>query len=379
MPSVPLSRRLPTTVLSFRGYNVTNLGRTAELLAHPIYGPTVDQHLQTISAAASDLLKRRVDLGARVRAGEETTLATYGEAVALLVGVQTAQLQLLGDCFGIDYRGAQFSFGYSLGEIVALVSGGLLDPAGALAVPLSLADDCVALAADVTLGVLFTRSQAIDARIVDRLCLEINQEGRGVIGVSSILAPNSLLLLGQGDTLDRFLARAAAAFPVRIHLRKNDQKWPPLHTPIVWQRQISNRAAERMHTLPIRLVEPKPKIFSLVTGDYSYTATSARELLYRWIDHPQRLWDAVYETLSSGATTVIHLGPDPNIIPATFRRLSEDVASQMQDSRSLRALSAAVRRQWLRRLLPQRAALLRAPYIEHIILEDWLLAHAPPK
>jgi [acyl-carrier-protein] S-malonyltransferase len=41
----------------------------------------------------------------------------------------------------------------------------------------------------------------------------------------------------------------------------------------------------------------------------------------------------------------------------------------------LRALSAAVRRQWLRRLLPHRAALLRAPYIEHIIVEDWLLTN----
>jgi [acyl-carrier-protein] S-malonyltransferase len=378
MPSLPLSRRLPTTVLAFRGYNVTNLGRTAELLAHRSYGPIVERHLRHVSAVAADLLHRPVDLVARVRAGEETSLATYGEAVALLIGVQSAQLDALGEVFGIDYRGAQFSFGYSLGEIAAAVAGGLLDAAAALEIPLILADDCVALAADATLGVLFTRSLAIDLAVVERLCLEVNQEGRGVIGISSFLAPNTVLLIGQGDTLDRFFTRVKEAFAVRVHLRRNDQKWPPLHTPIVWQRQISNRAAQRMHTLPIRLVEPRPRIFSLVTGDYSYTATSARELLYRWIDHPQRLWDAVYETLASGATTVLHLGPDPNIIPATFRRLSEDVASQMHDSRSLRALSAAVRRQWLRRLLPQRAALLRAPYVEHIILEDWLLAHAPP-
>lgn len=379
MPSLPLIRRLPTTALAFRGYNVTNLGRTGELLAHPVYAPTVEKHLRLVSQAAADLLHRPVDLVQRVRAGEETSLASYGDAVALLIGVQAAQLELLADCFGVDYRGARFAFGYSLGEIAAAVAGGLLDEASALTVPLVLADDCVALAADVTLGVLFTRSLAIDFDTVERLCLEISQEGRGAIGVSSILAPNTVLLLGQGDTLDRFLKRAKEAFAVRVHLRKNDQKWPPLHTPIVWQRQISNRAAERMQTLPLHLVEPRPRIFSLVTGSYGYTATNARDLLYRWIDHPQRLWDAVYETLSSGVSTVIHLGPDPNIIPATFRRLSEDVASQMQESRSLRALSAAVRRQWLRRLLPQRAALLRAPYVEHIILEDWLLAHAPPK
>jgi len=379
MPSLPLNRRLPTTVLAFRGYNVTNLGRTAELLAHPAYGSTVESHLRGVSGIAADLLRRPVDLVDRVRRGEETTLATYGDAVALLIGVQAAQLELLGKFFGVDYRGAQFSFGYSLGEIAALVAGGLLDPAAALQVPLSLADDCVALADGVTLAVFFTRSQAIDFGLVERLCLEVNQAGRGVMGISSYLAPNTVLLLGQGDTLERFLERAKTLFAVRVHLRKNDHQWPPLHTPIVWQRQISNRAAQRMQTLPIKLVEPKPRVFSLVTAGYSYTPTSAREILNRWVDHPQRLWDGIYETLASGASTVIHLGPDPNIIPSTFRRLSEDVASQLQDSRSLRALSAAVRRLWLRRILPQRAALLRAPYIEHIILEDWLLAHTPPK
>jgi [acyl-carrier-protein] S-malonyltransferase len=123
---------------------------------------------------------------------------------------------------------------------------------------------------------------------------------------------------------------------------------------------------------------PRPKVFSLVSGTYGYTAFNARDLLVQWVDRPQRLWDAVYETLSSGVTTVIHVGPAPNIVPATFQRLSADVASQTSESRSLRALSAAVRRQWLLRLLPQRAALLRAPFIEQIILEDWLIANAPP-
>src|SRR5215208_5781855 len=111
MPGLSLSRRLPTTVLAFRGYNVTNLGRTAELLAHRVYGACVERHLREISQAAGDLMHRPVDLVRRVRAEEETTLATYGEAVALLIGVQTAQLELLAECFGIDYRLAQFSFG----------------------------------------------------------------------------------------------------------------------------------------------------------------------------------------------------------------------------------------------------------------------------
>jgi [acyl-carrier-protein] S-malonyltransferase len=372
-----LAHRMPNAALAFRGYNVVNLGRTAELLAHPAYAPVVERHLQTVSAVAADLLHRPVDLAGRVRAQEETTLESYGEAVALLLAVELAQLELLATCFDVDYRAARFSFGFSLGEIAAVVAGGVLNVESALQIPLSLASDCIELAKDVTLGVLFTRSRELVFEDVQRLCLEVNQEGRGVVGISACLAPNTLLVMGQGDTLDRLSARARDSINVRVHLRKNDHQWPPLHTPIVWQRQISNRAAHQMHTLPLALTVPKPRVFSLVSGGYGYTPISARDLLVQWVDRPQRLWDAIYETLSSGVTTVLHVGPAPNIIPATFQRLSEDVASQTSESRSLRALAAAVRRQWLRRLLPQRAALLRAPFIEQIILEDWLLAHAP--
>lgn len=372
-----LAYRMPSAALSFRGYNVTNLGRTPELLAHPAYGPVVERHLKSASAVAAELLHRPVDLVSRVRSGEETSLETYGDAVALLLSAEAAQLELLAQFFDIDYHAARFSFGFSLGEIAAVVAGGVLSMESALQIPLSLAADCVALAEDVTLGVLFTRSRELIPDDVHRLCLEVNREGRGVVGISAYLAPNTLLVMGQGDTLDRLSARARDSLNVRVHVRKNDHKWPPLHTPIVWQRQISNRAAHQMHTLPLNHVVPQPRVFSLVSGSYGYTAFNARDLLVQWVDRPQRLWDAVYETLSSGATTVIHVGPAPNIVPATFQRLSADVASQTSESRSLRALSAAVRRQWLRRLLPQRAALLRAPFIEQIILEDWLLANAP--
>jgi [acyl-carrier-protein] S-malonyltransferase len=372
-----LRRRLPQSALAFRGYNVKNLGRTAEFLAHRVYGPIFTRRLQAAASVAADLLQRSVDLVADVRAGRERGIEGYGEALAFLLAIEGAQLEALSEVFDLDYRAARFSYGFSLGEIAAVSAGGVLDTAGALSIILPLAEDCVALAEGVTLGVLFTRSRELKLEDVRRLCLEINQEGRGVMGISAYLAPNSLLVLGQGDTLDRLMARASDALNVHVHLRKNDHRWPPLHTPIVWQRQIPNRAAHLMHTAPFVLAPPQPAVFSLVTGSYGYSPVNARELLYHWVDHSQRLWDAVYETLASGVSTVIHVGPAPNIIPATFKRLSAGVISQTSESRSLWALSAAVRRQWLRRLLPQRTALLRAPYIENIILEDWLLANAP--
>jgi len=379
MPKPRFFANLPTSALAFRGYNVTNLGRTGELLAHSEFGPTVKRHLGQVSMVASDLLHRPVDLVAQVREGRESTLQTYGEALALILAVESAQLSILREFFGVDWTAAKFSYGFSLGEIGAVVAGGVLDLTSALEVVLPLADDCVSLTEGATLGVLFTRSRELALADVQRLCLEVNQEGRGVVGISAQLAPNTLLVIGQRDTLDRLMAWIRESLPVRVHLRKNDHPWPPVHTPIIWQKQISNRAAERMHTTPLMRNEPRPNVFSLVTGTYGYSVTSARDLLRQWIEQPQRLWDGVYETLASGVTTVVHVGPGPNIIPATYKRLSADVVSQTQESRSLRALSAAVRRLWLRRILPQRAALLRAPYIEHIVLEDWLLANGQPK
>lgn len=378
MPNRNLTERMPDCVLAFRGYNVTNLGRTPELLAHPAYHRLVEQQLSTISVAASDILHRRVDLVAQVRAAEESTLAAYGESLALILAVEAVQLALLREHFGVDWTRARFSYGFSLGEIGAVVASGHLELEAALRVLLPLADDCVSLAHEAKLGVLFTRSRELARDDIHRLCLEVNQAGRGVVGISSYLAPNSMLVIGQHDTLDRLLELAKNQLNVRVHLRKNDSRWPPIHTPIVWQKHIPNHAAQQMHTMPLNAAALRPRVFSLVSGTYGYGPLTTRQLLCQWTDQPQRLWDAVYETLATSVATILHIGPAPNIIPATYKRLSSDVTSQTQESRSLRALSAAVRRQWLLRLLPQRAALLRAPYIEHITLEDWLLTNAPP-
>ncbi|MCE9528121.1 MAG: hypothetical protein K8R36_18930 [Planctomycetales bacterium] len=374
-----LAQQLPHAALAFRGYNVTNLGRSRDLLEHGLYGPTVEKHLREISPVTAETLKREVDLVRFVREGKERSLETYGEALSLIVAMEMAQLELLRTFFDIDYAGAKLSFGYSLGEIAALVAGRIMDATEAIKVPLSLCDDCVALARDMTLGILYTRSGELPQDEIRRLCLRINSDGKGVIGISSHLSPNSLLLMGQHDTLDRFKQLAAEQLSVKVSLRKNADLWPPLHTPIVWERNIPNRAAYLMHTLNIRLIEPKPTVLSLVTGLLSYTDLSARSLIHQWVDHPQRLWEAVCEVLSRDVKTIIHIGPEPNLIPATFKRLTENIVAQTQKSLSMRALSAAARRKWLQGVLPERVSLMRAPYVKHVILEDWLLENALTK
>jgi len=132
-----------------------------------------------------------------------------------------------------------------------------------------------------------------------------------------------------------------------------------------------------MQQLPGGFETPRPTVLSLVTGKAAYQPGEARRILQDWVDHPQRLWDVVYETLTSGVDTVVHVGPEPNIIPATFKRLHDNVEAETKGRIGMRALKAVVRHPWLQSLLPQRTALLRAAEIEHVTLEEWLLQNSP--
>jgi [acyl-carrier-protein] S-malonyltransferase len=246
-----------------------------------------------------------------------------------------------------------------------------------LRIPLALADDCADLAKEVTLAVLLSRGPVLDFDVVRRLCLEISQENDGVIDISTYLSPNSLLLMGQNGTLRHLDARIRDIFKDQVSIRPHKHRYPPLHTPIMWQRSIPNRTAIMLQTTPGGFTRPSLPILSMVTGQTSYQEFNSRELLHRWVDHPQRLWDIVYRVLAEPIETVVHVGPNPNLLPATFRRLSNNIVAQTGarglGSLAPRAISRLVRRPWLTRLLPSSAVLFRAPLVRHIILEDWLL------
>jgi [acyl-carrier-protein] S-malonyltransferase len=376
-----LQTRIGSTAFAFRGYNITNLGRTAELLAHPAYGPTMSRYLRRCGDVCASVIGRPVDLIGAVSQRVEYGLDRYPESVALIFAAELAQVQLLEEFHGVRFRDAKLTYGYSLGELAAVACGGVFDMNEVLRVPVAMATDAAALAENVRMGVLFSRGPAIDEADVRRLCRQITSEGVGAIGFSSILSPNTYLLLGQNGTVARFKETMHEYLPDPAHIRFNPDRWPPLHTLIVRQRHIPDRAAVMMDTMRGGFQPPCPPIFSLVTGERSYDDYHARDILRDWVDHPQRLWDAVYETLASGISTVIHVGPDPNLILATFNRLSENIEQQTAKrfigKMGMRAAAGLARRKWLSAILPSRAALLRAPAIRHVILEDWLLENAP--
>lgn len=369
------------TAFAFRGYNVTNLGRTRELLAQQAYRSIMLEEFKRYGEVCSDVLNQRVDLIERVEQQIPSTLDNYPESLALIVAVEFAQVRLLTEIHGVDFQRSKLAMGYSLGELVALGCCGMFAPELLLRVPITLAADCAELAANVNMGVLFSRGPIIDELDVLRLCIDISSRGQGTIGISAILSPNTYLLIGQGETVKQFKSHMPELLPHRAHLRINSHRWPPVHTPIVRHKYIPDRTAVMLEMIPGGNTPPYPAVLSLVTGKYEYDDHTARQLLRQWSDHPQRLWDCVYETLACGVETMIHVGPEPNVIPATYRRLSENILQQTSGnslgSFGLRAAAGLARRPWLSSLLPSRAALLRAPQVRHIILEDWLLENVP--
>lgn len=377
-----LHEQIGNSAFAFRGYNINNLGRTDELLNHHAFGPVVKEVLEEASDLVSEAIKRKVDLVQRVSNKAESSLDTFAEDMAQVIATELAQVRILEQFFDLPMKKAKVTFGYSLGEVAALIASNVYSMRDILTAPLTLASECAELANDTTMGILFSRGPALDFNAVQHLCIDINSEGNGVIGISTYLSPNTVLLLGQYDTIDRFRKRMKDLLPEKAHLRKNDHSWPPLHTPLLWEKSIPNRAAVLQHTMVGGFSTPEPPIISCVTGKVSYNDHNSREILNRWIDHPQKLWDVVYETLAIGVDVVIHIGPEPNLIPATFKRLSDNVTAQLKgrslNSVGLRAMSGIARRPWLSKLLSSRAALLRAPFVQHIILEDWLLDQTLP-
>jgi [acyl-carrier-protein] S-malonyltransferase len=373
-----LKKRIGSTAFAFRGYDATNIGRSAELLQHPAFGPVVRSTLDRASALCSDLLGSRVDLAARALAHEPSNLESFADDIGMIVAMELAQIRLLEEFFDIPIHHARLSFGHSIGELAALVLGGVYEMEQLLPVPLSLAVDCAELTTDTTMGILSAHGGVLRIEDIQHLCSSISRRGHGLIGPSTYLSPYQVLLLGQHDTLSLLEEEMRTFLPAGVTLRRRPNHFPPLHTPIVWERNIPNRTAMAMHHIGGGDRKPTPQVVSCTTGVSNYDEWNSRSILADWTDHPQKLWDVMENTMASGSELVVHVGPEPKLFPTGFERLSNRIMKQLK-MRHLDRLGSSVipsisRSGWLNRKLPANAVLLRAPFLNHIILEDWLLA-----
>jgi [acyl-carrier-protein] S-malonyltransferase len=265
-----LKRHMSSAVFAFRGYDVTNLGRTRELLLHPAYGPIVRARLDRASAVCEQVLARPFDLSARVLAEGPSTLETFAEDIATIVAAELAQIEILETIFDIPVRQAASCFGHSIGELSALVFSGVYEMEQLLTIPLLMAHDCAELTHGTTIGILSSHAQVLEFNDVQHLCSEISSRGHGLVGASTYLSPYHVLLLGQADTLDLMEREMHAKWSHGVTLKRRANHWPPLHTPIVWQRNIPNRTAVALHHIEGGHAKPSPEVVSCMTGHATY-------------------------------------------------------------------------------------------------------------
>ena len=106
-----LATQIATACFAFRGYDVSNMGRNAELLEHRVYGPAVRAMLDRASILCGDVLGEKVDLAARVLAGEPSTLSTFVQDIATIVAMELAQVQLLAELLRRSRSPGEIEFG----------------------------------------------------------------------------------------------------------------------------------------------------------------------------------------------------------------------------------------------------------------------------
>src|SRR5262249_55059513 len=158
-----------------------------------------ERKLNEASEICAAILGKPVELVGRLRAERESTIDTFGEDIGLIIAMELAQLELAREHFGVDYAQARLGVGYILGEVTALVAGGVYRMEDVLRPLVTLASECADLAREATMGVLFSRGPVLDIDAVQRLCLQITSEGHGMVAISSYLSPNTVLLIGQHD------------------------------------------------------------------------------------------------------------------------------------------------------------------------------------
>ena len=252
--------------------------------------------------------------------------------VAMIVAMEIAQIALLEEFFGVPVREARLSFGYSIGELTRPGRRRRLHDRPAPARPAGAGRRRRRARPRRDDGRPLHQGPRAAAEDVERLCLAVSSEGRGLIGPSAFLSPNTALLLGQGDTLDRLEAHDARVLPrarscsgaSRTGGRRCTRPWSGSGTsPTGPPSPCTGSRAAGQPVAPGHLVRHR-------RGELRRPQQPRAP---RPLDRRARNGSGTSSTRRSppGVEVVVHVGPAPNLIPATFARLGNNVSRQLDE------------------------------------------------
>jgi hypothetical protein len=98
---------------------------------------------------------------------------------------------------------------------------------------------------------------------------------------------------------------------------------------VIRGEKTSDGAAPVTHTPGLE--PPMPTVVSCVTVRVNYDARTARDILVRWVDYPQLLWDVIPETPASGVELVVHVGRASKLIASTAIRTTFVIKVVLED------------------------------------------------
>ena len=325
-----LKKRIATAALVFRGYDLTNLGRAPEFLEHRAYGPVVRAILDSASVLCGDVLGKKVDLAARILAARTVHArdlrSRYRHDRRHGAGPDPAARRVFrrpGSAGAAELR-PQHRRAVGAGRRRHVHDGATpADPAGP-GDRLRRADRQHHDGDSVDSG-----RHPLQIEDVQHLCSTISSRGQGLIGPSTYLSPYQVLLLGQGDTLDLLEQEMREYLPAGVTLRRKPNHWPPLHTPLVWERNIPNRTADDdvSHGRRAAQTDAERRLMHHGSGQLrrvEQPGDSGR------LDRSSPVRDAMEHTLASGAELVIHVGPEPKLLTTCFDRLSHKIMKQLK-------------------------------------------------
>lgn len=157
----------------------------------------------------------------------------------------------------------------------------------------------------------------LEAKIVDELCQEASQGGKGIVQAANYNSPRQIVISGDKAALEEAMALARARGALRVI---------PLEVSIAAHSPLMEYAAERFRLVveAIPLQQPTVPIVTNVTATPAKEVGAIKNELMQQLTSSVRWTDSVQCMIDRGVTTFVEIGPR-NVLQGLIKRIDSRV------------------------------------------------------
>lgn len=157
----------------------------------------------------------------------------------------------------------------------------------------------------------------LEAKIVDELCQEASEGGKGIVQAANYNSPGQIVISGDKAALEEAMALARARGALRVI---------PLEVSIAAHSPLMEYAAERfrlvVETVPLK--QPTVPIVANVTGAPAKEVEAIKNELMQQLTSSVRWTESVQCMIDRGVTTFVEIGPR-NVLQGLIKRIDSRV------------------------------------------------------